>query len=115
MLRSLVGSEMCIRDRDMRAALKDDTAAFDKINERFLGLSQLVLSNDSTPNIPTRMPAIDACTTLKVPGVVVVSSTPNSNVLFEYHHQQSQEEGCGDNNQEAVSYTHLTLPTKRIV
>eukprot|EP00658_Telonema_sp_P-2_P053761 TRINITY_DN42441_c0_g1_i1.p1 TRINITY_DN42441_c0_g1~~TRINITY_DN42441_c0_g1_i1.p1 ORF type:complete len:102 (+),score=23.53 TRINITY_DN42441_c0_g1_i1:153-458(+) len=101
MLRSLVGSEMCIRDREYR----------DRIAASFLK-GQYILpsgldrgghqghSGDDKENI--------------------ASLTSKQNADCQTEVTTTRDVGLGDGDidalpPETVSYTHLTLPTKRIV
>eukprot|EP00658_Telonema_sp_P-2_P062370 TRINITY_DN51030_c0_g1_i1.p1 TRINITY_DN51030_c0_g1~~TRINITY_DN51030_c0_g1_i1.p1 ORF type:complete len:103 (-),score=36.05 TRINITY_DN51030_c0_g1_i1:35-307(-) len=90
MLRSLVGSEMCIRDRGSYARIEEQLVACKKDNGQ---LAQEI-------------------TTLKRLSSVQQNRIATGNAeLDELHKKFRQLEQLS----EPVSYTHLTLPTKRKV
>eukprot|EP00658_Telonema_sp_P-2_P040027 TRINITY_DN2863_c0_g1_i2.p1 TRINITY_DN2863_c0_g1~~TRINITY_DN2863_c0_g1_i2.p1 ORF type:complete len:100 (+),score=14.06 TRINITY_DN2863_c0_g1_i2:153-452(+) len=99
MLRSLVGSEMCIRDRyydvtGKRCTNADTVAAkgSDTLNVRL--------------NVPPKRLTIPSSLTILVPTAkasLKTACSPDTHSLTPVL--------CVD----TVSYTHLTLPTKRIV
>eukprot|EP00658_Telonema_sp_P-2_P001518 TRINITY_DN10566_c0_g1_i7.p2 TRINITY_DN10566_c0_g1~~TRINITY_DN10566_c0_g1_i7.p2 ORF type:complete len:104 (+),score=36.88 TRINITY_DN10566_c0_g1_i7:45-314(+) len=89
MLRSLVGSEMCIRDRYQR---------------RVRGPSKQERCMLSPARAPRRFLAHTDCHQALPPAVQSRGSTSSGKVVL------------GDPRRFiSVSYTHLTLPTKRIV
>eukprot|EP00658_Telonema_sp_P-2_P046741 TRINITY_DN35021_c0_g1_i1.p1 TRINITY_DN35021_c0_g1~~TRINITY_DN35021_c0_g1_i1.p1 ORF type:complete len:117 (+),score=36.95 TRINITY_DN35021_c0_g1_i1:64-414(+) len=104
MLRSLVGSEMCIRDRFTNALA----------NEEYSVAWDVLLCSSSRGKEVGRKPAMepfiaDPAVTLSRLQLVVGRDPARARQEIGRYYLQVVE------RMRAVSYTHLTLPTKRIV
>eukprot|EP00658_Telonema_sp_P-2_P085174 TRINITY_DN9650_c0_g1_i2.p2 TRINITY_DN9650_c0_g1~~TRINITY_DN9650_c0_g1_i2.p2 ORF type:complete len:108 (+),score=22.94 TRINITY_DN9650_c0_g1_i2:113-436(+) len=107
MLRSLVGSEMCIRDRYQRRVRGEPTEG---------------MAIDGVPRVPERARSAAGCTSTwpwfqhPLPAGPARSLGQCAQMvhatLAELSPDMQQDRGDGTY---PVSYTHLTLPTKRIV
>eukprot|EP00658_Telonema_sp_P-2_P004103 TRINITY_DN11537_c0_g1_i1.p1 TRINITY_DN11537_c0_g1~~TRINITY_DN11537_c0_g1_i1.p1 ORF type:complete len:145 (-),score=69.00 TRINITY_DN11537_c0_g1_i1:58-492(-) len=128
MLRSLVGSEMCIRDRAKLVLAKDQLQVGNQRRDEMEG--ELIKLRDQASSLVTASPK-------RGDRSLNVDASFNADDSHDLHSEVEElrrmlalkdaeitmikkirgdatKEG-GEDDPEAVSYTHLTLPTKRIV
>eukprot|EP00658_Telonema_sp_P-2_P020873 TRINITY_DN1827_c0_g1_i6.p1 TRINITY_DN1827_c0_g1~~TRINITY_DN1827_c0_g1_i6.p1 ORF type:complete len:123 (-),score=34.02 TRINITY_DN1827_c0_g1_i6:167-535(-) len=122
MLRSLVGSEMCIRDRYNMcesSGLCDSEALASAIENGWTRLAGWLLDHGADPNRPYCNDSLGP-TTLQWNENLVQRSLLGRAVILNRSEIATKlvQHGAtlnGDHGAIPVSYTHLTLPTKRIV
>eukprot|EP00658_Telonema_sp_P-2_P028208 TRINITY_DN21662_c0_g1_i1.p1 TRINITY_DN21662_c0_g1~~TRINITY_DN21662_c0_g1_i1.p1 ORF type:complete len:136 (+),score=41.39 TRINITY_DN21662_c0_g1_i1:53-409(+) len=118
MLRSLVGSEMCIRDRATLArsipTTPEGRSTLHNLTQTLLQSSSSVPSSATISRTPTALPPDSP---IRTPA----PSSPNTTSASQPQHQQELlplpvvKAVIITSSATPVSYTHLTLPTKRIV
>eukprot|EP00658_Telonema_sp_P-2_P064311 TRINITY_DN53249_c0_g1_i1.p1 TRINITY_DN53249_c0_g1~~TRINITY_DN53249_c0_g1_i1.p1 ORF type:complete len:111 (+),score=28.50 TRINITY_DN53249_c0_g1_i1:99-431(+) len=110
MLRSLVGSEMCIRDR---STPDDSTVFMYEESSESRSVERSTLASDARLRHGTSEAPVDAQGAPRVPEV------PVERWSAKQVNEWEQAEVCITLTEMPVvmpvSYTHLTLPTKRIV
>eukprot|EP00658_Telonema_sp_P-2_P069188 TRINITY_DN58289_c0_g1_i1.p2 TRINITY_DN58289_c0_g1~~TRINITY_DN58289_c0_g1_i1.p2 ORF type:complete len:123 (-),score=34.48 TRINITY_DN58289_c0_g1_i1:108-476(-) len=122
MLRSLVGSEMCIRDRAMPAPPEDEDAYMSSVVAHVAVIAFDHAKGNEVeyfyPDVPGREPGVPE-EWANLAFVAMPEAVHNANEDTVFFHLPGLAHGAphlfGVTCFKPVSYTHLTLPTKRIV
>eukprot|EP00658_Telonema_sp_P-2_P000844 TRINITY_DN10308_c0_g1_i1.p2 TRINITY_DN10308_c0_g1~~TRINITY_DN10308_c0_g1_i1.p2 ORF type:complete len:104 (-),score=32.61 TRINITY_DN10308_c0_g1_i1:83-394(-) len=103
MLRSLVGSEMCIRD------------SFEIISAAYAAGVQEALKLMEDLNLDVDEYRLYMCQPHELEWLMWIAHEYKIRRELQLHEQRERRRREEEDSHRAVSYTHLTLPTKRIV